>query len=157
MPDLYEKLGDLLNDVLESGKIPEENIISEAQKVDRKTENQSQTDSTGPFSFNQTTSSKTTYSNTNSTKSNTSQNIATGSIIRNYNYEQQIVYPPEIVNAAGFLGLNFPFTKEELRIKYHNLLKQNHPDKENGSNLNLSVQQITAAYDLLKSYFFPAP
>ena len=119
MPGLYDKLGDLLNEVLESGKIPEIKNNSEAQKGDRNIESDS-ADNTGPFSFNPEN------------------------------------FPDDIQKALKLLEIFPPFTKIQLRKKYHDLLILTHPDTGNEQTKNqYKVELLTKAYNKLDNYFFP--
>lgn len=53
--------------------------------------------------------------------------------------------------AINILGLTTKFTDKELKQSYHTLALKWHPDKNNDSSSKLKFQEISAAYEYLKS------
>lgn len=142
MADYFEKLGNLLNEALENGKIPQE---------EKKTDNFNT--ETNNFSKNKESKQKI--------KDNFRKKKATptGEVIKLHKYTTNIQFPPKIQNALTTLDIVYPFTIKDVKTQYHKLLKQNHPDTKNtiqNSQNVLKTEQINNiqdAYKILKDYF----
>lgn len=142
MADYFEKLGKLLNEALENGKIPQE---------EKKTDNFNT--ETNNFSKNKESKQKI--------KDNFRKKKAppTGEVVKLHKYTTNIQFPPKIQNALVTLDIAYPFTIKDVKIQYHKLLKQNHPDTKNtiqNSQNVLKTEQINDiqdAYKILKDYF----
>lgn len=168
MPDMYDKLGDMLNEALESGKIPTDRHC-EAEGQSKPSENQNdQIDShenaeeTGHFSFKE--SQKTTVNNkTRSEKAQKDKKsaISTGEVIKLHKYTYNMQFPSHIQKALGTLDVVYPFTIKDITKQYHKLLKENHPDtqktiqtSQNVENIRQkSIDEITEAYKILSDFF----
>lgn len=167
MPDMYDKLGDMLNDVLESGKIPANN------HSEVKTENRSKpivnqndqsipddkSEESGHFSFNQ--NKKTTVNNRKSAKKDSKNAFATGEVIKMHKYTYNMQFPPSIQLALTTLDIAYPFTISDIKKQYRKLLKENHPDTQNTIQTSQdvynfrqkSIDEITEAYKNLCEFF----
>ena len=55
-----------------------------------------------------------------------------------------------IQEAAQFMGVPLSITKDELKSKYRDLVKQYHPDVSNHYNSHELIQKLNASYDILK-------
>ncbi len=152
MPDMYDKLGDMLNDVLESGKIPQNNnndqVISDEKK-----------EKSGHFSFNE--GQKNTVNNKKSVKKDSKKSFATGEVIKLHKYTYNMQFPPHIQKALTTLDIVYPFTQKDIKKQYHKLLKENHPDRQNTIQSSKNVQnirhytvdEITDSYKILCDFF----
>ena len=144
MSDYFEKLGNLLNDVLENGEIP---VSNKEESVNSKTETNT--------SSNKSTQQEQPESYTFKTNIfKRKKTVATAQIIKNndYNYISQL--SPEAQNAFNLLGLNYPCTWKEVNKKYHHLLKQTHPDtKKSEQQVTTQINDLQNAYQLLKKLY----
>lgn len=168
MPDMYDKLGDMLNEALESGKIPtDRHCEAEGRSKPSKNKND-QIDShenaeeTGHFSFKE--SKKTTVNN--KTKSEKAQKdkksaVPTGEVIKLHKYTYNMQFPLHIQKALDTLDIAYPFKQKDITKQYHKLLKENHPDtkktiqvSQNVENIRQkSIDEITEAYKILSDFF----
>ena len=155
MPDMYDKLGEMLNEVLESGKIPH----SEKQNInDQDTESEKAADS-GHFSFKN--DEKPVENDKKSAKIARKKVIPTGEVIKLHKYTYNMQFPPHIQKALGTLDIAYPFTQKDISRQYHKLLKENHPDTQNTIQTSQDVQNIrqksiddiTQAYKILCQFF----
>ena len=167
MPDMYDKLGDMLNDVLESGKIPADNHSKvEAENRNKPIENQNdqsipddKSEESGHFSFNQ--NKKTTVNNKKSSKKDSKNAFATGEVIKLHKYTYNMQFPPHIQKALTTLDIVYPFVILDIKKQYRKLLKENHPDTKKTiqtsqsveNNRQVAVGEITEAYKILCSFF----
>ena len=156
MPDMYDKLGDMLNDVLESGKIPQNDRDKQSED----------TSESGHFLFNKEkkinennkkTSSKSQNSAENDNKSSKNASktaFSTGEIIKLHNYTYNMQLPPHIQKALSTLDIAYPFTQKDIQKQYHKLLKENHPDTKNTIQLSQDVKNIrqTTVDEIKESY-----
>ena len=165
MPDMYDKLGDMLNDVLESGKIPTDHHC-EAEGRSNPSENQNdqvnsdeKIEKTGHFSFKE--SKKSTVNNKKSAKKDSNKAFATGEVIKLHKYTYNMQFPPNIQLALTTLDIAYPFTAKDIKKQYHKLLKENHPDTQKTiqtsqsveNNRQKTVDEITEAYKILCNFF----
>jgi hypothetical protein len=59
--------------------------------------------------------------------------------------------PSEEMQALALLGLGYPYTQQDLRRKYHIMVKEFHPDLNSGcKESEEKIKQINQAYHLLK-------
>ena len=152
MPDMYDKLGEMLNDVLESGKIPQNDNNDQITSDEKKEES-------GHFSFkNDENKAKKTGIDAKKLKK---EQIPTGQVIKLHKYTYNMQFPPHIQKALGTLDIAYPFTQKDISRQYHKLLKENHPDTQNTIQTSQDVQNIrqksiddiTQAYKLLCQFF----
>ncbi len=165
MPDMYDKLGEMLNEALESGKIPTDRHC-EAEGRSKPSENQNdqvtsdeKIEETGHFSFNK--SEKSTVNNKKSAKNDSKTAFATGEVIKLHKYTYNMQFPPHIQKALGTLDMMYPFTQKDITKQYHKLLKENHPDTQNTiqtsqgvkNSRQKTIDDITEAYKTLCTFF----
>ena len=152
---MYDKLGEMLNEVLESGKIPH----SEQQNInDQDTENKKAADS-GHFSFKN--DKKTVENDRKSAKKASKKDIPTGEVIKLHKYTYNMQFPPYIQKALSTLDIVYPFTQKDITKQYHKLLKQNHPDtkitiqysQDVQNNRQLTIDDIKNNYQILCDFF----
>ena len=152
MPDMYDKLGEMLNDVLESGKIPQNDKNDQITSDEKKEES-------GHFSFkNDENKAKKARIDTKKLKK---EQIPTGQVIKLHKYTYNMQFPPRIQKALGTLDIAYPFTQKDISRQYHKLLKENHPDTQNTIQTSQDVQNIrqksiddiTQAYKILCQFF----
>ena len=155
MPDMYDKLGEMLNEVLETGEIPhneQENIN------DQDTESEKAADS-GHFSFKNY--EKPVENDKKSAKIARKKVIPTGEVIKLHKYTYNMQFPPHIQKALGTLDIAYPFRQKDISKQYHKLLKQNHPDTQNTihsshnvqNNRQITIDEIVESYKILCEFF----
>lgn len=160
MPDMYDKLGDLLNDALESGKIPKKDqnnvdsglFSSKNHKADikQKPETAENTKTNGKYRA----------------KIPEEEQKPTAQVIKMHNYATFIQFPLYIQKALATLDIVYPFTADKLKKQYHQLLKEIHPDTKNTiqskedvlnnrqyTQNKTTIDDIKAAYNSICSYF----
>ena len=156
MPDMYDKLGEMLNEALESGKIPQDNKHeSEEESVVEPVET---TDSSFDFIKN---TQKSTENNKKSAKNDSKTAFTTGEVIKLHKYTYNMQFPPHIQKALSTLDIVYPFKQEDIKKQYHKLLKENHPDIQNTIQTSQgvkncrqkSIDDITQAYKILCQFF----
>ncbi len=159
MPDMYDKLGEMLNDALESGKIPQENQNDQVTSDEKIEES-------GHFSFNK--SEKSTVNNKKSAEKTNNRHFKTagrgnptGEVIKLHKYTYNMQFPPHIQKALDTLDIAYPFTAKDIKKQYHKLLKENHPDTQKTIQTSQDVENsrhktidvITEAYKILCDFF----
>ena len=152
MPDMYDKLGEMLNEALESGKIPQN------EKNDQVTSDEKFEES-GHFSFKE--SEKSTENNKKSAKKDSKKAFATGEVIKLHKYTYNMQFPPHIQLALGTLDIAYPFRQKDIKKQYHKLLKENHPDTQNTiqtaqdvvNNRQITIDTLTDSYKILCDFF----
>ena len=156
MPDMYDKLGEMLNEALESGKIPQDNKHeSEEESVVEPVETN---DSSSDFINN---TQKSTENNKKAAKKDSKKAFVTGEVIKLHKYTYNMQFPPHIQLALGTLDIAYPFRQKDIKKQYHKLLKENHPDTQNTiqtaqgvvNNRQKTIDEITEAYKTLCQYF----
>ena len=167
MPDMYDKLGNMLNDVLESGKIPVDNHSEvETENRNKTIENQNdqsipddKSEKSGHFSFNQ--NKETIVNNKKSSKKYSKNAFATGEVIKLHKYAYNMQFPLYIQQALTTLDIAYPFAILDIKKQYRKLLKENHPDTKKTiqtsqnvkNNRQVAVGEITEAYKILCTFF----
>ena len=150
MPDMYEKLGEMLNEALESGKIPKN------KSDDTVVEPVETTAESGSFILNEGG-----FDRLNHRLFKKKEQITTGEVIKLHKYTYNMQYPPHIQKALTTLDIAYPFTQKDIIKQYHKLLVENHPDTKKAIQTSQSVQnirqktvdEITEAYKLLCTFF----
>ena len=153
MPDMYDKLGEMLNEALESGEIPQNKPekepddpvveCSQSERIETTAES-------GSFILNK-----------KNLKSPKKQQILTGEVIKMHKYTYNMQFPPQIQSALTTLDIAYPFTHKDITTAYHNKLKEAHPDTQNTIQTSESVQnnrrytidEIKNVYQILCDFF----
>ena len=154
MPDMYDKLGDMLNEALESGKIPKSQINNNDQKKLQENEVDS-----GHFDFKD--DEKRTEKSRKTLKSEKKQQIPTGEVIKLHKYTYNMQFPSQIQNALITLDIAYPFIIRDITTAYHKKLKQFHPDTKNTirdshdvqNNRQLTIDEVRNSYKILCDFF----
>ena len=156
---MYDKLGEMLNEALESGKIPQN------EKNDQVTSDEKFEES-GHFSFKESQKSSENPNNSGKNTKNRhcetkGRSNPTGEVIKLHKYTYNMQFPSHIQKALSTLDIAYPFTQKDISRQYHKLLKENHPDTQNTIQTSQDVQnirqksidEITDAYKLLCTFF----
>ena len=156
---MYDKLGEMLNEALESGKIPQN------EKNDQVTSDEKFEES-GHFSFKEIQKSSENPNNSDKNTKNRhcetkGRSNPTGEVIKLHKYTYNMQFPPHIQLALGTLDIAYPFTAKDIKKQYHKLLKENHPDTKKTiqkpqyvkNNRHRSIGEITDSYKLLCDFF----
>lgn len=161
MSDMYDKLGDLLNDVLESGKIPQE-------KEDQKPKTEENTvKSSGPSFFSQNTNEKIKKlrkEKHNIHSGHKTEEIPVGKVYKNtsfstyeyknmHKYTENLHIPKEVSESLDTLHLVSLEDWKTVKKAYHEALKNAHPDTKTEGNTYYTVEQVIKAYNTLKNYY----
>lgn len=174
MSDMYDKLGDLLNNVLEKGEVPQEEISKDQNPGSYKDEREN----SDPFfmseSLKNPEKAQKTANFTQKSKENYPHNrkintfeekINEGKVYKaeyidshciNMHKYTKIMHIPCIVSKsldtlhiASLNGLDL----SKLKSIYHELLKENHPDTaKNNSRDNNTIDEIRTAYNTVKIF-----
>lgn len=173
MPDMYDKLGDLLNEALKSGEIPNQKPaqadtvqadVAQADDLeDRNNHNENHDDvnndetcdKSGLFSFNSFNKEKIRL------KIPKKEKKICGQVVKLHKYTENMQFPPQIQNALTTLDIAYPITTTQIKKQYRKILKITHPDTKNtiqqlqGVNFNrqYTIDEIKSAYNLLCNYF----
>ncbi len=158
MPDMYDKLGDLLNEALESGKINNESS-AEAENIQDRDTSSENCDKSGLFYFNHTTFSGTKRKKVVKIQKN--EHKQTAEIIKMHKYTKIMHIPPGVQHALTILDIAYPYTWQNIKRKYRLLLKENHPDIKNTiqtskdvlNNRQLSIDEIKISFEILRKYY----
>ena len=146
MPDYHEKLGELLSETLETGKVPETAEESPVQKEEIPQQKEKE-DLQARINISFIKSKKKT--------------THTGEIIKQEDYSENKKFIEPVTSAMSTLEISYPFTERELKTKYHTLLKKYHPDstKTNIQDTKilyklrqLQTEKINEAYKLLLDF-----
>ena len=156
---MYDKLGEMLNEALESGEIPQNN------ENDQNITEQNVQDS-GHFSFNydenkEEKQQKNTENTRKSGKNTSKKAVQSDEVIKMHKYTYNMQFPLHILKTLDTLDIAYPFTQKDITKQYHKLLKENHPDTKNTIQTSQSVEnsrhktidEITAAYKILCDFF----
>lgn len=175
MSDMYEKLAELLNNVLETGEIPQDEITKDQNPVNYKDNGEN----SDPFSFNPSNSSENQLNNQKRQKKSENINIfqqkirekytsgdeiPTGSVIKEADYHcinmhkyTKLMHIPCIVSKSLdtlHIASIENLTSEQLRKQYHQLLKENHPDTANKKGILTTPEELKNAFDIVNKYLF---
>lgn len=165
MPDMYDNLGEMLNEALESGKIPKNKKEPDDTVVEcSQGERIETTAKSGSFildkgGFDTTDDLASHYSNHRIFKKK--DQISTGEVIKLHKYTYNMQFPPHIQKALGTLDIVYPVTQKDIVKQYHKLLKENHPDTKKTIQTSKNVENcrqktiddITEAYKILCTFF----
>ena len=155
---MYDKLGDMLNEALESGKIPQkepdDTVVeySQSERIETTAES-------GSFILND--EKKSGFGRLKHRIFKKKQQISTGEVIKMHKYTYNMQFPPEIQNALTTLDIAYPFKIKNITTAYHKKLKEVHPDTQNTIQTSKDVQnyrqftidEIKDAYKLLCNFF----
>ena len=119
---MYDKLGEMLNEALESGRIPQN---EQNDQVD----SHENIEESGHFSFKE---SEKSTENPNCEAKTTrhckaeGRSKPTGLVIKLHKYTYNMHFPPEISKALSTLDIAYPFTTKDITTAYHKKLKEIH-------------------------------
>lgn len=160
MSDMYGKLGDLLNNVLETGEVPQDEITKDQDPISYKGDGEN----SDPF-FMQNSAKEKQIPHRKTYKINENpqgkvykaDNISEYSVkMHKYAKLMHIQNIPCIVSKSldtlhivSLVDLN----DEKLKVIYHKRLKEIHPDTQvvDGKN-NFTVDEIITAYNTVKNF-----
>ena len=124
---MYDKLGEMLNEALESGKIPADDRSCEAHGRSKPSEYQNDqinshenVEESGHFSFKE--SQKSTENPNNSDKNTKNRHCetkgrsnSTGEVIKLHKYTYNMQFPPHIQLALSTLDIAHPFRQKDIK------------------------------------------
>ena len=163
MPDMYDKLGEMLNEALESGRIPQQNSNNGQNIPEEECEDSDR------FSFNQAENQqdnskkyqKTKEKDQKSAEKLRKKQIPVGQVIKLHKYTYNMQFPSRIQKALSTLDIVYPFTQKDITKQYHKLLKENHPDTQKAiqtsqtvhNTRQYTIDEITESYKILCDFF----
>lgn len=174
MSDMYDKLGDLLNDVLEKGEVPQEEISKDQNPGSYKDEREN----SDPFFMSDALKNKKKAQKTGNFTQNSKENphqfrkintfdekINEGKVYKaedlssqciNMHKYTKLMHIPCIVSKSldtlHIVSLD-DLNLIKLKTRYHELLKEIHPDtRKNSSGDNNTVDEIRTAYITVKNF-----
>jgi len=160
MPDMFDKLGDLLNEALESGTINQikQDSSAQAENIQDRDTSSTNCDKSGLFSFKESENSQKNAKKR--IKIPIFSRTITAEVIKMHKYTINMHIPPDIQQALTTLDIVYPYNLHQLNKQYRKQLKLHHPDKKNTIQnqedvikiRQLSIDDITGAYKLLKDY-----
>lgn len=173
MSDMYSKLGDLLNEALENGEIPQKKADKTVSGTNntydfcRKNEQSIKIDEKVDKENTGTDHIQTEQSEENTKKLfrkisffTQKSHISRGEIIKMHKYTQNMHITPEILQALSTLDIAYPVNWNIIKKQYHKLLKKYHPDTKNTiqsskivQNSEHSIEEIKNAYNTLKEMY----
>ena len=153
MPDMYDKLGEMLNEALESGKIPQSQHKNDQNEASEKEDN------SGHFDFKDVENNAEPHEKP--LKTHKKSQIPTGEVIKMHKYTYNMQFSPQIQKALTTLDIVYPFTQKDIVTAYHKKLKESHPDTQNTiqtpqgvQNIRqLTIDEIKESYKLLCNFF----
>lgn len=162
MSDMYGKLGDLLNNVLEAGQIPQEEITKDQDPVNYKGDGEN----SDPFFIDKSAKEKSTIHrkkiiNNDSIPQGFVYKAKNTADIKMHKYTKIMHIPLEVSKSLDTLHIVSLEDLNESKLKqiYHQLLKENHPDTANKNCKNSDkkgennrIDEIKQAYNTV--YFF---
>lgn len=168
MSEMYENLGDLLNQAIKDESLLKKDNKTENIKHDSAINNipNTKTDSDDFSPYEKTAKSTKNKIKPDDFLKNSS--ISTGKIIKLHKYTDFMQFPVDIQNALTTLDIAYPFSIESIKKQYRNLIKKYHPDTVKTENKQeiaiqisenvyktrqLSINELTSAYKLLIDYF----
>ena len=163
MPDsMYDRLGDMLHDVLESGTIPVRPATTVGSQTAEGAAASTENDKHTAFSDGR---------NTQSAKIPPRQDDASGShrsdagqpnqYVPHKKRRQPVVYPvlpANVRDALAFFGLDETASRDDARKAYHEKLKYYHPDRHGGNPVLQKIarektRSVIAAWETLERFF----
>ena len=150
---MYDKLGELLNEALESGEIPQSKKTIDDQGFHEKQED------SGHLHFKN--NEKKAEKRQKSAETIKTKEIPTGQVIKMHKYTYNMHFPPEISKALSTLDIVYPFITKDITTAYHKKLKEIHPDTKNtvqnyqhvNKSIQLTIDDIRNSYKILCIFF----
>lgn len=177
MDDFYEKLGNLLNEKIENDENPQRsnekadetasdntNEVKTEQIMTEECQNDDGSLEKRDAGSEHTNESDTVKVDEKSEKASKirvkipkAHENSTGEVIKMHKYAE---FPAEIAYALATLDIAYPVTLKNIKKRYHELIKQYHPDsnlsqKEYTVNncIQVDINTIISSYELLEKYF----
>lgn len=163
MPDsMYDRLGDMLHDVLESGTIPPRAAAATDTQSAEKTADRAKIDN-NTFADEKSTQSAETLTRQKTGEFGQSRQ-RTRQSARNIPQKKKrqtsvfSVIPAEVREALAFFGLNETAGRDDAKKAYHEKLKYYHPDRHGGNAVLQKVarektRRVIAAWETLEQFF----
>lgn len=152
MSDMYERLGNLLNNVLETGEIPQDDITKDQNPVNYKDNGEN----SDPFSFINEENFRKKYTTENKNNVGTIIKEEDLKCINMHKYTKLMHTPCIVSKSLDTLHIVSVdnLTLDELKKQYHQILRENHPDTTNKKGILFTPEELKNAFDIVKKYFF---
>lgn len=158
MPDsMYDRLGDMLHDVLESGTVPVRSATTFGAQAADETADRTKT---GAFADKKSTqSAEKLSSRQNDDSGQHRQNEGQSDKNVPHKKKRQAAYlPADVRDALAFFGLDGTASRDDAKKAYHEKLKYYHPDRHGGNPVLQKVarektRNVIAAWKTLERFF----
>ena len=161
MPDsMYDRLGDMLHDVLESGTVPARSATSVGSQTAEENANGAKTDKHNNFADGKTQSTEIPPRQNNDSGQHR-QNAGKPKQNAPRKERRSLVYPvlpTDVREALAFFGLDETASRDDAKKAYHEKLKYYHPDRHGGNPVLQKVarektRSVIAAWETLERFF----
>ncbi len=163
MPDsMYDRLGDMLHDVLASGTVPARSATAADKQAAKERTDDTPPDKHGSSADEKTQSAEKMSPRQKADKSEQRRQNA-GQSDRNIPHKKRQpsvrpVIPAEVRDALAFFGLNETAERDDAKKAYHEKLKYYHPDRHGDNPVLQKVarektRSVIAAWKTLERFF----
>lgn len=154
---MYDRLGDMLHDVLESGTVPVRSATTFGVQAADETADRTKT---GAFTDKKSTqSAEKLSSRQNDDSGHHRQNKGQSDKNVPHKKKRQSAYlPADVRDALAFFGLDETASRDDAKKAYHEKLKYYHPDRHGGNPVLQKVarektRSVIAAWKTLERFF----
>lgn len=158
MPDsMYDRLGDMLHDVLESGTVPVRSATTFGAQAADETADRTKTDTFTDEKSTQSAGKLSSRQNDNSGQHRQNEGQPKQNIP--HKKKRQVSYlPADVRDALAFFGLDETASRDDAKKAYHEKLKYYHPDRHGGNPVLQKVarektRSVIAAWKTLERFF----
>lgn len=162
MPDsMYDRLGDMLHDVLESGTIPVRSAMPADSQTADETADGAEIDKNAAFADGKTQSAEKILPRQNDDSGQHRKNAEQPNRNIPRKKRRSSIYPvlpADVREAIAFFGLNETASRDDARKAYHEKLKYYHPDRHSDNPVLQKVarektRSVIAAWKTLEQFF----
>lgn len=162
MPDsMYDRLGDMLHDVLESGTVPVHSATTIGPQAAEENADGAKTDKHNKFADGKTQSAEKTSPQQNNDSGQHRKNAEQPKQNAPRKKRRSSVYPvlpADVREALAFFGLEETASRDDAKKAYHEKLKYYHPDRHGDNPVLQKVarektRSVIAAWKTLERFF----
>jgi len=138
MSDMYENLGNLLKDVISERRLPEQSETKDILLEENTPENEKEGNN---FNKNNKKKIKIPVKETVSEQ---------GQVLNMHKYTTFMQYPEDIQISLCTLDIAYPVTIDQIKKNYRYLIKELHPDLNNGNVKEITIQISPNVYKTIQ-------
>lgn len=162
MPDsMYDRLGDMLHDVLESGTVPVRSSTTVGSQTAERNADGAKTDKHTAFADRKAQSAEKTSPQQNNDSGQHRKNAEQPKQNAPRKKRRSSVYPvlpADVREALAFFGLDETASRDDAKKAYHEKLKYYHPDRHGDNPVLQKVarektRSVIAAWKILERFF----